>query len=197
MIALSVNRAGTIPIIDMSYYTPVVYILGVLEVNIAILAASIPTFWPAIATFATNKIFVVNEIEIHVESAPRSSFGSDSAIVTDNKDGFGGQHSHAPNVITRTISASNGKSNHRAKPSHSSSIGRTIALDFGGRASQDSHRNLYRTISGPNASLGSLERSEGEDWLMELDKGKSRGKTTTTVERTDIPLEQMKAFDRR
>lgn len=197
MIALSVNRAGTIPVMDMTYYTPAVYIFGVLEVNLAIIAASIPTFWPVIASFANNKIFVVNEVQIHVESAPRDSFASGSAIVSDGKDGFEGQYLGDPNALTRSLSTSKDRSVHQTKLGRTSPIGRTIALDLGRRSSQESHRNLYRTQSGgENRSSTSLAGNEEEDWFRELDKI-NNGKSTTTIGRTAIPLEQIKALDRR
>ncbi|KAF9697761.1 hypothetical protein EKO04_004531 [Ascochyta lentis] len=80
MIALCINRAGTVPILDMSYHTPVVYIFSVLEVNIAILCASIPVFWPIISSFAANKILVVNEIVVHVEECPKASLDGQPGI---------------------------------------------------------------------------------------------------------------------
>ncbi|KAL6709933.1 hypothetical protein ACN47E_000718 [Coniothyrium glycines] len=195
MIALSIKRAGTIPIPDMTYYTPIIYIFGVLEVNIAIIAASIPTFWPAIAKFATNRIFVVNEVVIQVESAPRESFTSDSAIVHDGKDVYAGPLSNNYSGVTRTVSNFKDQYFHQTKPSNTSSSARTIALDLGRRASQDSQRKLYHTTSSENRSSTSLSGNEEEDWFRELDKI-NNGKTTTTIERTAIPLEHIKALDR-
>ena len=83
MIAMSVNKAGTEPVLDMSFHTPIVYIFAVLEVNFAIITASIPIFWPAIATLASNKIFVVNEVQIHVEHVTRNdSFDSNAGGIS-------------------------------------------------------------------------------------------------------------------
>lgn len=197
MIALSINRAGTIPVMDMTYYTPAVYIFGVLEVNLAIIAASIPTFWPALAAFATNKIFVVNEVQIHVESVPRDSFASGSAIVSDGKDAFEPRYLNDTSGLSRSISTSKAPSVQETRHGRSSPIGRTIAFDLGRRSSQESHRNLYRTGSGGEARRSaSLTGNEEEDWFKELDKI-NNGKSTTTIERTAIPLEQIKALDRR
>lgn len=186
MISLSMNRAGTIPVIDMSYFTPFVYIFGVLEVNLAIIAASVPTFWPVIAKIAANKIFVVNEIEIHVERASRDSFGSGSAIrLSEGKDPYE-ERARKLSVATKLQDCS------RLKQSNTSWTGK----DLGSRPSQESQRHLYRAGSNEHRSSRSLTRNEGEDWLTGVNK-MNKGKTTTTVERTDIPLEQIKAFDRR
>jgi hypothetical protein len=80
MISLVVNRAGSVPVVDMSYHTPTVYIFSILEVNIAILCASIPIFWPMIASFTSNKILVVNEISVLVEEYPKSSLDGEPGI---------------------------------------------------------------------------------------------------------------------
>ena len=172
----------------MSYFTPFVYIFGVLEVNIAIVAASVPTFWPVIAKIAANKIFVVNEIEVHIERASRDSTSSEHAVhPSEGKNSFG-ERSRKMSVVTKLQD----RVNHRPKQSNTSEMGR----DLGSRPSQDSQRYLYRLGSTDLRSSRSLTRSIGEDWLSEVDKMQI-GKTTTTVGRTDIPLEHIKAFDRR
>ncbi|KAF2009687.1 hypothetical protein BU24DRAFT_358434, partial [Aaosphaeria arxii CBS 175.79] len=63
-VTLSTNRAGTVPILDMTYHTPPIYLFSVLEINLAIMCASIPIFWPLVSSIAANKILVVNEVEI-------------------------------------------------------------------------------------------------------------------------------------
>lgn len=68
LVSLCIKRAGTTPVFDPSFNTPRVYVFSILEINIAILTASIPIFWPVVAnSFATNKILVVNEIEIRTD----------------------------------------------------------------------------------------------------------------------------------
>jgi hypothetical protein len=67
LVSLSIKRAGTTPVFDPSFATPTVYVFSVLEVNIAILTASIPIFWPLVTSFAANKILVVNEIEVRTD----------------------------------------------------------------------------------------------------------------------------------
>jgi hypothetical protein len=100
MVSLAVNKAGTVPILDMSFHVPTVYIFSVLEVNIAIIAASIPIFWPVIVTLATNKIWVVNEIEIRVENNSRNS----------RRAGKLGLRTKAPGVRSTTTVAGRGGS---------------------------------------------------------------------------------------
>ncbi|KAH7397476.1 hypothetical protein BKA66DRAFT_408770 [Pyrenochaeta sp. MPI-SDFR-AT-0127] len=200
MIALSFNRIGTIPVMDMTYYTPFIFIFGVLEINVAIIAASVPIFWPVIVTLAANKIFVLNEVDVHVEEAPRSSFGSGPAIgladqgtwSKDNVgDAFGGRTDEI-SIMPKTYD----RTPHRHKPSISSLRGRTIAMDFGHRSSQESQRCLHRTASTENANSPGGE-SDDYDWFLELNKEIAGGWTTTTVERAKVPVEHIKAFDSR
>lgn len=203
MIALSVSRAGTVPIIDMSFHIPLVYIFGVLEVNIAIIAASIPIFWPVIVTLAGNKIFVLNEVEIHVEEASRSSFNSerdigliDQAAWKDSNRDDAGRTSLS--VLARTYNRTTSSPGHRYKHSNTSSLGRTLGLDFGHRCSSDSQRRLNRTPTDERGcSKGSLARTDPDDWFLEVDKQLAGGRTTTTVQKADVPIEHIKAFDSR
>ncbi|KAH9876632.1 hypothetical protein J1614_003764 [Plenodomus biglobosus] len=192
MIALSITRAGTIPVLDMTYYTPLVYIFGVLEVNIAIMAASIPIFWPIMVTIAAGKIFVVNEVEIHVESASRGSFGSGRAIdINETKDAYGGRTSRI-SVTTKNYERRRSRSSHRHKHSDTSSVNKGL----GHRPSQDSHRSLCRKMSHEAKTSNTMIPQEEEDWFADLDR-MNTGKTTTTVRRAHIPLEQIKAFEER
>ncbi|KAI4619067.1 hypothetical protein J4E83_006019 [Alternaria metachromatica] len=223
MIAMSVNKAGTKPILDMSFHTPIVYIFAVLEVNFAIITASIPIFWPAIATLASNKIFVVNEVQIHVEHVTRNdSFDSSGGIsLSDRKIQSSGGDSKMGVVTTISDRAPPRKSGEKAsihhhhkpstassvgpttgfgggrKPSTASSVGRTMGMDLAGRPSQESSRHLYRIPSNENRSSKSLTQSEGDDWFMEMDRANSRGQVTTTVEKSSIPFEHLKATDKK
>jgi hypothetical protein len=180
-----VTRAGTIPVLDMPYYTPTIYIFSVLEVNLAIVAASIPIFWPVISTLAINKIWVVNEIEIRVENTARgSSTGSDDIDLAergtwtklDCKDDF----VVAPTRKLSIVSKNADPPVHRHKQSNASSIGRPFGLETGIRSSNESTRNLTRLPSidsaGRNRSLQSRER---EDWFGEIGRQNSAAVAST------------------
>lgn len=190
MISLSINRAGTIPVIDMTFHTPIIYIFSVLEVNIAIIAASIPIFWPVIAKYATNKIWVVNEIQIHVEEGGRDSFSSSGGIdltkttswKQDKKEDFGPQ---TINVITKTYDRSESRRNeHQHKTSNASLIGRTVGRELGTRSSQESQRALYRAASNESTiKRGGAVASEHDEWLGTLGRKMSVGRSTTRVEK--------------
>lgn len=184
MVALGYNRAGTVPVLDMTFHTPVIILLGVLEVNLAIMAASIPIFWPLVAALTGNKIFVVNEVEIHVEQASRSSFGSDRGINLseqnkwkDGKDGFVGR---SLSITTKAYTHNKPPpAHHRHKPSNTSSMGRP-------RASQESTRNLCKTKSDELSSNGSLTRNDADDWFAEVDKDLAGVGVTTEIEHNDV-----------
>jgi hypothetical protein len=60
--------AGWQPALDFTYYAPISIILACLEVDIAVLAASMPIFWP-ILLLALQPILVTQEV--HVTSEPR------------------------------------------------------------------------------------------------------------------------------
>ncbi|PVH98240.1 hypothetical protein DM02DRAFT_615956 [Periconia macrospinosa] len=67
VVSLSLKKGGTVPVFNITHSTPTVYIFSVLEINVAIICASIPIFWPLVTSLTSNKIFIVNEIEIRSE----------------------------------------------------------------------------------------------------------------------------------
>jgi hypothetical protein len=171
----------------MPYYTPTIYIFSVLEVNLAIIAASIPIFWPIISTLATNKIWVVNEIEIRVENTSRGSCTKSEEIdleergswtKLDSKDDFVTQ-TRRLSLITKSADPPT----HRHKQSNASSIVRPFGLDTGIRSSNESQRILTRLPSIDSAGRnGSVTRGEREDWFAEVGRQNStaRNKSITT-----------------
>lgn len=155
----------------MSYHTPVVYIFSVLEVNIAILCASVPIFWPMISSFAANKILVVNEIVVHVEEYSKSSLDGQPGIGLAAQAAFKSspdspgdephQHSTRLSTMSRAFDRtkdSTSRSTHRTRSSIGSSIGKTFSrTEHNTRPSQESQRNLYRAATN---EAGSLTKSE-------------------------------------
>lgn len=215
LIALSITRAGTVPVLDMTFHTPIIYIFAVLEVNFAIITASIPIFWPVIATLATNKIFVVNEVEIRVEDVSRhESFDSSGAIsLTDRKcadSKLGIVTTTVSDHMHRKSSERLGRSNHGRETGTTSSIGRPMGTGFpgrkasnastigrpfaelGSRPSQDSSHHFYEISPKEGLSPNMLGKSDGDDWFAELDRVNSHGQTTT-VQTASVPFEHIKA----
>ncbi|KAF2825522.1 hypothetical protein CC86DRAFT_446784 [Ophiobolus disseminans] len=199
MISLAINKAGTVPVMNMSFHVPIVYIFSVLEVNIAIIAASIPIFWPAIVTLATNKIWVVNEIEIRVENNSRNSLSSAGDIglaehgswsKLDNKDDPDRRTSRL-SVLAKAYDRTSSRS-HQHKHSNASTICRTLGHDAGERTSNDSQRILFLNAGreGSNATLGR------DEWLAEADRQNAMGTTTTTIKTADVPYEQIRKMER-
>ncbi|KAF2735823.1 hypothetical protein EJ04DRAFT_179467 [Polyplosphaeria fusca] len=203
IIALAIRRAGTVPIFDPSYAAPAIYICSVLEVNIAILLASIPIFWPLVESFATNKILVVNEIEVHT---------SRRASMRDSESGFIdiGDNGGRASRMSITISGKNGRGAF-TKPSTSAS-NKDIAIELGRRVSQESGRGLAPKHSvdsfGSGSRTGSIEHYQDRyvaEWVVpdfvKLDghgMGPSRGPQsfTTKVERADMAHDQAKGFEK-
>jgi hypothetical protein len=164
MIALALKRAGTVPYFDPTFATPAIYIFSVLEVDIAILCASIPIFWPLVTSLAANKILVVNEIEIRTDRRESHAIGlaeqgSGGAFVGLGDDGEGkgrtsrmstlihGSDIKVPRSSSRMArSVSRSHHTHAHKPSSASSINKSMAIgigiELGHRQSQESQRNL-------------------------------------------------------
>jgi hypothetical protein len=198
MITLCINRAGTVPILDMSYHTPVVYIFSVLEINIAILCASIPIFWPIISSFAANKILVVNEIVVHVEEYPKTSMDGQSGIGLADQAAFksppespGQQPQQTSRLSTIARSFDRRPSRELTKHKSKASVGSTVGKSYPktdnhrGRASQESQHHLYKAASHEG---GSMTKSD-YDWFAELDRDCVGKRTTTTIETGDSPFD--------
>jgi len=189
IIALANHRLGTVPVFDLTYYTPLVYIFGLLEVNIALLAASIPIFWPLIVSLASKDILVVNEIEIHVESASRDSSLSAMGTKGDEVHDASSGRERTMTITTKSIDRQRSRSSHRRKPSEVSTLGK----GFGHRPSQDSTRGFNLTKTNEHASSKSSLNNDDEGWSDELDRIHS-AKRIVTAKGSHIPLEPMKSF---
>src|SRR5690242_3933065 len=185
----------------MTYYTPVIYLFSVLEVNIAILCASIPIFWPMISSFAANKILVVNEIVVHVEEFPKSSFDGEPGISLAEQAAFKSppespavpqsRQSTRLSIMGRTFDRTSSnhdatsRSKHRSKGSIASSLAPTFSrTEHHPRRSQESQRNLYKTTT--------QERSDSTksdyDWFADLDQDSVGKRTTTRIESGKEPF---------
>lgn len=199
MITLCISRAGTLPIPDLSFHTPLVYIFSVLEVNIAILCASIPIFWPIISTFASNRILVVNEIVVHVEEYSKTSMDGQSGIGLADHAAFKSppespraqrsQQTSRLSTIARSFDPrpSRDSNRHKSKDSVASTVGKTFPRTENyraGRPSQESQRILYKAASHEGSSLHKSEY----DWFAELDRDCVGKRTTTTIETGDNPF---------
>jgi len=166
----------------MSFFIPTVYLFSVLEVNLAIIAASIPIFWPVIVTLTTNKIWVVNEIEIRVESNSRNSLSSSGEIGLSEQGSWSGQSGKAGrlSVLAKAYT-------HQSK--HSTTNARH---DAGNRSSNESQRILVPS-AGREVAMGISGRDE---WLAEADRQNTLGTTTTKIETAEVPYEQIRKMER-
>ncbi|KAF2439577.1 hypothetical protein P171DRAFT_458070 [Karstenula rhodostoma CBS 690.94] len=215
VIAISIKRIGTVPVFDPSWYTPTVYIFSVLELNMAILTASIPIFWPLVTSIAANKILIVNEIEIRTElidnSFALSEQGKGFAGVGDDDpaDDRASRISVMGKSDTDKLNRNNSRLSritHHHKPSNSDSSDKALGLDMGRRVSQDSQRKLNLTHQTSSHSFGSgrLEDSPDltharyqnkfvQDWAVPDFEGPKAGRAgdervfTTSVERAQVP----------
>ncbi|OTA54939.1 hypothetical protein K449DRAFT_469185 [Hypoxylon sp. EC38] len=75
------HKAGTYPVLDPTWYGPKTIILAALEVDLASICASIPTFWPHLTQGLLGSIFVTQEVHIthqHRRLSGDSSYSSTS-----------------------------------------------------------------------------------------------------------------------
>lgn len=98
---------------DPTWLAPTSFILSCLEVDVAILCASVPVFWPIISALTVGKIFVVDEVivrsEDRLERLERvSTAGSETELrsfQSNTSDSGGapdhGKHYKDPYVIDR------------------------------------------------------------------------------------------------
>jgi len=186
IVALLNHRLGTYPILDITFYTPLVYLFGLLEVNIALIAASIPIFWPLLLTFASKDILVVNEIEIHVESASRKSSLSGMGTKVDEVHDSSGRRERQMTITSKSVDRKRSRSSHRRRQSEVSTLGK----GFGHRPSQDSTRGLNLSKTSERASSKSSLNNDDEGWTEELDRIYAV-KRTATAKASHIPLEPM------
>jgi hypothetical protein len=160
VIALAYKRIGTVPVFDVTYYTATVYIFSVLEIDVAILCASIPIFWPVIQAFASNKILIVNEIEVRTERRSeainltehgQAGFGemdfdgnandgrtSRMSVLVNPKSGSNIDTIEKVHRSASRLTRHNTSRQHRHKPSTSSSHKGGVGISIGARPSQDS-----------------------------------------------------------
>lgn len=166
VVALSIRRVGTVPVFDPTYATPTVYIFSVLEINVAILCASIPIFWPLVTSLAANKILIVNEVEIRTERRSENialaEQGSGTAGFTGIPDldmDTDGRTSRM-SIITGKLDEDNftRKSPRRTRSTSRQRHGHQVSITSirgPGRASEDSQRNLKLSHQTSNNSFSS------------------------------------------
>jgi hypothetical protein len=59
LFSIAQHRAGTAPVVDLAYYSPPIFIFSSLEIQVAMIYASTPVFWPLLESINLGKIFVM------------------------------------------------------------------------------------------------------------------------------------------
>ncbi|KAF2804669.1 uncharacterized protein BDZ99DRAFT_425517 [Mytilinidion resinicola] len=169
--ALATTRAGTWPVFDVTWYAPPIFIFSSLEVEVAILCASIPIFWPLVASLSFGKILVVNEISVH--SAPR-----DSILLELGRRG-GSVRSSDGDVKSEGFHLG------RGRRLSDGSEGKGELLESTESQSQGERERYYadRYVAG----LVAPDWGNGEDV-------RKKGAHTTTVERAEMPFDHINAM---
>ncbi|KAK7926489.1 hypothetical protein PG985_003487 [Apiospora marii] len=92
------HKAGWFPTHDPTWYGPISILLGVLEINVASICASVPIFWPVVAPYL-GSIFVTHEVSVQVveyrdDDLESSPDGSSTRPGTGGGNGSGKQQLH-------------------------------------------------------------------------------------------------------
>ncbi|KAH8897804.1 hypothetical protein GQ53DRAFT_884653 [Thozetella sp. PMI_491] len=75
LVSIIDTQAGTSPTLDPSWYGSAPIVLAALEVNLAVICASLPVFWPVLE-HNIGKIFITHEIEISHEEGDSNSLST-------------------------------------------------------------------------------------------------------------------------
>ncbi|KAF2635614.1 hypothetical protein P280DRAFT_411315 [Massarina eburnea CBS 473.64] len=176
VVSLCIKRAGTVPIFDPTFATPTVYIFSVLEINVAIMCASIPIFWPLVAALTSNKILIVNEIEIRSERRSEHidlvEHGKEDTYMNFGETGdgrcspsiHGGAAATTPESELRRTPSRLGRSQSRSTAKHGHKHSAASSKDGGlgfmhPRPSHDSSRNhslLHQTSTNSFGSRNNI-----------------------------------------
>lgn len=97
---LVIHKAGWAPHMNLTYYAPLPIMLACIEVDLAIIAASIPIFWPVIEAGIDN-IFVTREVTVTTthrrladDDLPAQELEmTDTRSFADSETGLHGKHS--------------------------------------------------------------------------------------------------------
>ncbi|KAI2620250.1 hypothetical protein GGS26DRAFT_601808 [Hypomontagnella submonticulosa] len=98
------NKAGTYPVLDPTWYGPSSIILAALEVDLASICASIPTFWPILSQGLFGGIFVTQEVRITHQHRRLSSDSYSSSSVAGAGGGGPFELRSAPSEHSRADS---------------------------------------------------------------------------------------------
>jgi len=66
-VELMKSRVGTYPTLDITWYTPLPITLATLEIDVAVICASLPVFWPVLQD-SMGAIFVTHEVKVTTET---------------------------------------------------------------------------------------------------------------------------------
>ncbi|KAF2494494.1 hypothetical protein BU16DRAFT_589378 [Lophium mytilinum] len=176
--SLANSRAGTFPVFDVTWYAPPIFIFSSLEVEVAILCASIPIFWPLVASLAFGKILVVNEISVH--SAPRDSI----LLELGSRRRRGSVHSAGDGDVK-----AGGFLSARGRRLSDESEGKGELLKRTESEGQGEQERYYadRYVAGLVAPDWGNREGAGK-------KKKKKGAFTTTVERAKTPYDHINAL---
>lgn len=109
------NRAATYPYFDFTWWTPISIILSSLEINLAIMTASMPIFWPIVeqsftAIFVTQEVHVTEQRRYSLTDRDRAyTYGSEHELELEHSDG-------ESLVISRQASVKGGLEEHYKDP---------------------------------------------------------------------------------
>ncbi|KAJ9156384.1 Integral membrane protein [Pleurostoma richardsiae] len=79
LVSIVQSKAGTYPTLDPSWYGSVPIVLAALEVDLALICASLPVFWPVVQS-SLGRIFVTREVNVTREDRRYSTQDEDAEL---------------------------------------------------------------------------------------------------------------------
>lgn len=80
------TRATTYPCFDPTWYGATPIVLATLEVDVAVVCAALPVFWPVLCNMHLNQILVTREVKVTLEDRRRSTEGAMARASNDQGD---------------------------------------------------------------------------------------------------------------
>jgi len=122
------HRATTWPTFDPTWYGSSAICLGTIEVNLAIICASIPVFWPTLSKALMGTIFVTQEVKItrHMRYSTDVDRDDEIELQRTKSDGAGPDSEQRRPSVPMSLARSHRKGNrhHRDNSSRRSIISR-------------------------------------------------------------------------
>ncbi|KAH7029558.1 uncharacterized protein B0I36DRAFT_432308 [Microdochium trichocladiopsis] len=159
------HRATTWPTFDPTWYGSSAICLGIIEVNLAIICASIPVFWPTLSKALMGTIFVTQEVKITRHMRYSTDAERDDEIELQRSKSGGTEHQSPPSITTRSSHRRGSKHHHQHHHGDNSSR-RSIISRTGSEASQEEDREAAAEMAEKGSVMSATVVHYMDDYVM-------------------------------